>query len=157
MVGTKDDPKSPPKEVSSADLEKLLKDYDDIANAYKAQWEMSIYALEPQFHYDVAKIYEELKMRKNFTDKDHPHNPEFSYDHIVAGNIKDSIDAITQAKEKMDRRVMGAHAKAVAEAAEKSNPTVPAATPNTGGPASVASKPVNDADAAGLNNVTGLR
>ena len=104
--------------MSAADLEKLLKDYDAVANAYKAQWEMSIYALEPQFHYDVAKIREELEMRKNYTDNDHHHNAGFSYENVIAGHINKDFEAVKEAKEKMDRRVMGAHAKAVADNAE---------------------------------------
>ena len=123
MIGTKEEPKKAPEGVTAADLEKLLKDYDTVAGAYKGQWELSIYALEPQFHYDVAKIREELAMRKNYTDKDHHHNANYSYDNIIAGHIKDNMEAVNEAKEKMDRRVMGAHAKAVADAAEASNPT----------------------------------
>ena len=47
LIGTKDEPKKAPEGVTAGDLEKLLKDYDTVASAYKGQWELSIYALEP--------------------------------------------------------------------------------------------------------------
>ena len=75
MLGSKEEPKKDEKSLSAQELENVLKAYDNIAGAYKSQWELSIYALEPQFHYDIEKIKEELAMRKNYTDKDHPHNP----------------------------------------------------------------------------------
>ena len=63
--------------VTQEDLEAVIADYDDLDKAYRYNWELSVYALEPEFHLEVERIKEQLRTyRRPYFSDNSPHDPE---------------------------------------------------------------------------------
>ena len=103
------------------DLTKTLKDIEEMEKAYRANWELSIYALEPDFARTVDRIKEQIRnVRTTYKDEMAIRDPKtWTYGSELDYQTKIHMDAVNEAKEVFDRKVMGAHSKIVAENAEK--------------------------------------
>ena len=109
-------------EPTKEDLTKTLKDIEEMEKAYRANWELSIYALEPEFHRKVEQIKEQIRnVRTTYKDEMAFRDPKtWSIEKELGYQAKIHADAVAEAKEVFDRKAMNAHSKIVAENAEKS-------------------------------------